>query len=133
MAPLIRRFPTRNILICTAVVFGLLSSILMIIDVSTGGRIKISGDRNSAGYHGEYSANFLYPIMCASGVAYGMVELIRRVIPRDIVGGDIEKLRQMDALVSHPLIYVSKFTNYFRYTYSMKLLARQARFCRGPL
>lgn len=28
-----------------------------------------------------------------------MVELIRRVIPRDIVGGDISKLRRMDATV----------------------------------
>lgn len=29
----------------------------------------------------------------------GMVELIRRVIPRDIVGGNVQKLRRMDALV----------------------------------
>ena len=28
-----------------------------------------------------------------------MVELIRRVIPRDIVGGNVQKLRRMDALV----------------------------------
>lgn len=28
-----------------------------------------------------------------------MVELIRRVIPRDIVGGDVVKLRRMDATV----------------------------------
>lgn len=27
-----------------------------------------------------------------------MVELIRRVIPRDIVGGDVQKLRKMDAI-----------------------------------
>jgi hypothetical protein len=30
-----------------------------------------------------------------------MVELIRRVIPRDIVGGNVQKLRKMDATVSH--------------------------------
>jgi hypothetical protein len=29
-----------------------------------------------------------------------MVELIRRVIPRDIVGVDVQKLRKMDATVS---------------------------------
>lgn len=28
-----------------------------------------------------------------------MVELIRRVIPRDIVGGNVQKLRRMDSLV----------------------------------
>jgi hypothetical protein len=35
----------------------------------------------------------------SSGIAYGMVELIRRVIPRDIVGGHIGKLKRMDAVV----------------------------------
>ncbi|KAG8956397.1 hypothetical protein FRC03_010893 [Tulasnella sp. 419] len=35
----------------------------------------------------------------ASGVAYGMVELIRRIIPRDIVGGHVGKLKRMDATV----------------------------------
>ncbi|KAK9319143.1 hypothetical protein V1517DRAFT_66598 [Lipomyces orientalis] len=34
-----------------------------------------------------------------TGIAYGMVELIRRVIPRDIVGGNVQKLRRMDSLV----------------------------------
>src|SRR5690348_16458392 len=28
-----------------------------------------------------------------------MVELIRRVIPRDLVGGNVQKLRRMDSLV----------------------------------
>jgi hypothetical protein len=32
-------------------------------------------------------------------VVYGMVELIRRVIPRDLVGGNVQKLRRMDSLV----------------------------------
>lgn len=79
----------------------------MIIDVSTGGRIKMPHDPETSdsslptGSHENYSANALFPIVCTSGIAYGMVELIRRVIPRDIVGGDIGKLRQMDALVNH--------------------------------
>jgi hypothetical protein len=34
-----------------------------------------------------------------SGIAYGMVELICRVIPRDIVGGHVGKLKRMDAVV----------------------------------
>ena len=33
------------------------------------------------------------------GIAYGMVELIRRVIPRDIVGGNVGKLKRMDSVV----------------------------------
>lgn len=83
----------------------------MIIDVSSGGRMKVPGDPDpvkaspETAYHGSYSPDVLFPIMCASGIVYGMIELIRRVIPRDIVGGDIGKLRQMDALVNHPLIH----------------------------
>jgi hypothetical protein len=38
-------------------------------------------------------------IYCVIGIAYGMVELIRRVNSRDIVGGDVQKLRHMDALL----------------------------------
>ncbi|KAL0060626.1 hypothetical protein AAF712_012569 [Marasmius tenuissimus] len=41
----------------------------------------------------------LFPIYIISGVSYGTVELIRRVIPRDIVGGDVSLLRRMDATV----------------------------------
>jgi hypothetical protein len=38
------------------------------------------------------SPNSLFPVYVISGFAYGMVELIRRVIPRDIVGGDVSKV-----------------------------------------
>lgn len=82
----------------------------MVVDVSTGGRIKIPDDPELSlptDYHGKYSPNVMFPVVCASGIVYGMVELIRRVIPRDIVGGDIGKLRQMDALVSYPLTGLS--------------------------
>lgn len=35
------------------------------------------------------------PIWAIAGIAYGMVELIRRVIPADICGGDVMRLRRM--------------------------------------
>lgn len=41
----------------------------------------------------------MIPIYAICGIAYGMVELIRRTIPRDIVGGNVQKLRKMDSLV----------------------------------
>lgn len=43
----------------------------------------------------------MIPIYAICGIAYGMVELIRRTIPRDIVGGNVQKLRKMDSLVSN--------------------------------
>lgn len=50
-------------------------------------------------YYGDRNTDGIIPIYCLTGIAYGMVELIRRVIPRDIVGGNVLKLRRMDALV----------------------------------
>jgi hypothetical protein len=44
----------------------------------------------------------MLPIYSVTGIVYGMVELIRRVIPRDIVGGNIQKLKKMDSLVRAP-------------------------------
>lgn len=105
---------------CAVVVFGLLTTVVMVVDVSTGGRIRIrspDGESRSSGLfdsleegggggdtghhqHGSFNADLLFPVVCAAGIVYGMVELIRRVIPRDIVGGEIDKLRRVDALVN---------------------------------
>ncbi|RPB29429.1 MFS general substrate transporter [Terfezia boudieri ATCC MYA-4762] len=97
IAPLIKRFPTRSVLAMAVMVFGLLTAVLMIVDASTGGRIKRGDERKP--HYGNWNPDGLFPVYCASGIAYGMVELIRRVIPRDIVGGDVNKLRRMDAIV----------------------------------
>lgn len=96
IAPLIKRFPTRTVLSCAILTFGLLSALLLIVDAATGGRIKPKDwskthDADDFGYYGSYNTHAIIPIFCVTGVAYGMVELIRRVIPRDIVGGDVQK------------------------------------------
>lgn len=44
---------------------------------------------------GDYNTDGMIPVYTIAGIAYGMVELIRRVIPRDIVGGNVQKLRRM--------------------------------------
>ncbi|KAL7267559.1 hypothetical protein RUND412_009851 [Rhizina undulata] len=97
IAPLVRRFSTRTVLMTAVSLFAIIPVIIMILDASTGGRIKKynEGRENP----GKWPASALFPLHCAAGIFYGMIELIRRVIPRDIVGGDIDKLRQMDALV----------------------------------
>ena len=134
IAPLIKRWPTKLVLACAVLVFGITTAILMIVDAGTGGRFKPDGwtdthEDDDFGYYGKYNANGIIPIYCeyasfltsswlppkfyfsprvsygininlgVSGIAYGMVELIRRVIPRDIVGGNVQKLRRMDSLV----------------------------------
>lgn len=104
IAPLIKRFPTKNVLSIAILVFGILSAILLIIDAATGGTFVPAAYRkkhpkNDFSYYGDYNTDGMIPIYCVTGIAYGMVELIRRVIPRDIVGGNVQKLRRMDSLV----------------------------------
>jgi MFS family permease len=103
IAPLIKRWPTRTVLSISIFIFGIFTAILMIIDSSTGGFIKPKDfkekNKNDFSYYGKYSTDIIIPIYCITGITYGMVELIRRVIPRDIVGGNVEKLQKMDALV----------------------------------
>lgn len=105
IAPLVRRFPTKNVLAAAIFIFGLFSAIILIVDGSTGGRIKPSNwsqthDEEDFAYYGDYNTDGMIPIYCFTGIGYGMVELIRRITPRDIVGGDVEKLRCMDAKIS---------------------------------
>ncbi|KAF4636112.1 hypothetical protein G7Y89_g1975 [Cudoniella acicularis] len=104
IAPLIKCWPTKMVLSAAIFVFGLLTAILLIVDAGTGGRIKpLDWDKTHSSddwsYYGRYNTNGIIPIYCIAGIAYGMVELIRRVIPRDIVGGDVQKLRRMNAMV----------------------------------
>lgn len=103
IAPLIKRWPTRTVLSVSIFVFGILTAILLIVDCATGGFIKprnfIGQHKNDFSYYGKYNSDLIIVIYSISGITYGMVELIRRVIPRDIVGGDVEKLQKMDALV----------------------------------
>ncbi|KAK1219262.1 hypothetical protein PQX77_018028 [Marasmius sp. AFHP31] len=79
VAPLIKKYPTRSVLSTAVLVFGVISATLLVVDASTGGVMKYKT--------GGQTAN------------YGTVELIRRVIPRDIVGGDVQLLRRTNAMV----------------------------------
>jgi hypothetical protein len=100
IAPLIKQFPTKLVLAVAIFCFGILTSILLIVDGATGGTLKPKGAKSDDfSYYGTYETDGIIPIYCFTGIAYGMVELIRRVIPRDIVGGNVQKLRRMDALV----------------------------------
>ncbi|EST05170.1 Major facilitator superfamily [Kalmanozyma brasiliensis GHG001] len=114
VAPLIKRFPTRSVLACAVLTFGLISTIPLIADAATGGVLKFKTANNRTRY-GTWSPNGLFPIYVISGISYGTVELIRRVIPRDIVGGDVNRLRKMDAFV-HVMYEVAGTTGAFTST-----------------
>ncbi|WEW56260.1 hypothetical protein PRK78_001699 [Emydomyces testavorans] len=104
IAPLVRRAAPKMVLAVSVLVFGLFTALLLILDASTGGTFVPAEYRKNHPsmdfhYYGRYNTDGMIPIYCVTGIAYGMVELIRRVIPRDIVGGNVQKLRRMDALV----------------------------------
>jgi flagellar biosynthesis protein FliQ len=104
IAPLIKRFHTKNVLACAILVFGLCTAILLILDGATGGTIRPwdwskTHKKGDFSYYGDYNTDAIIPIYCVAGIAYGMVELIRRVVPKDIVGGNVQKLRRLDSLV----------------------------------
>ncbi|KAK1752047.1 major facilitator superfamily domain-containing protein [Echria macrotheca] len=104
IAPLVKRYPTKNVISAAVAIFGLCSALLLILDAATGGTFmpvayRTNHPKNEWSYYGKYNTDAIIPLYCISGVAYGMVELIRRTIPRDIVGGDVQKLRRMDAIV----------------------------------
>ncbi|KAJ3267691.1 hypothetical protein HK104_005703 [Borealophlyctis nickersoniae] len=94
VAPLVRRFNIKSVLATAIAVFAGISAVSMVVEAATGGRIQ--GGRIIAG---SWDPVGVIPIFVASGFSHGTVELIRRIIPRDIVGGDVIKLKKMDALV----------------------------------
>lgn len=81
IAPLIKVLPTRTVLAGAVVAFAFFTSLFMIIDAATGGHVREPGQKPS---YGSWDANVIFPLWTLAGVAYGMVELIRRVIPADI-------------------------------------------------
>ncbi|KAK1992137.1 hypothetical protein LX36DRAFT_589019 [Colletotrichum falcatum] len=104
IAPLIKHYPAKNVLSSAILLFALMTAILIILDAATGGTFLPTAYRKKHPkdewpYYGKYNNDAIIPIYTVTGIAYGMVELIRRVIPRDIVGGNVQKLRQMDSLV----------------------------------
>lgn len=97
IAPFIMRFPMRTVLSVSVLFFSLMTTVLLVVDAATGGKMR--GSASSPTHYGSWNPNAIFIIWTLSGVAYGMVELIRRIIPCDIVGGDVGKLRRMDATV----------------------------------
>ncbi|KAF9045093.1 major facilitator superfamily domain-containing protein [Panaeolus papilionaceus] len=97
IAPLVKRWPTRSVLSIAIFIFGLMTLILLIVDAATGGKIKPASAKTPS--YGDWPPNLIFLVWTLAGIAYGMVELIRRVIPADIVGGHVGKLRRMDATV----------------------------------
>ena len=103
IGPLIKRWRTQVVLSVTIFIFAIATAIFMIVDAANGGKIKpadfVPQNKNDFSYYGKYHTDIIIPIYCLSGITFGMVESIRRVVPANIAGEDILKLRKMGALV----------------------------------
>ncbi len=65
IAPLIKRYPTKNVLAGAVLIFGVMSSVLLILDAATGGKF-VPRDRehspNDFSYYGHYNTDNMIPI-----------------------------------------------------------------------
>ncbi|KAK9321076.1 hypothetical protein V1517DRAFT_363373 [Lipomyces orientalis] len=73
IAPLIKRFPTKNVLSCAILVFGIFTAILLIVDAATGGTFIPAAYRENHpeddfSYYGDYNTDGMIPIYCVTGI-----------------------------------------------------------------
>ena len=130
IAPLFKRYHAKSVLSTSILLMGLVALAVPILELITGGTIPGSTGSKNKETWGFFSPYFLYLIYPVLGLFHGMVELMRRVIPADIVGGDAVKLCQMDGLV-HIFYEVSGtigallsiyWINYFGWAYALLVL-----------
>ncbi|KDR78225.1 hypothetical protein GALMADRAFT_138347 [Galerina marginata CBS 339.88] len=97
IAPLIKKWPTRSVLASSILFFGLMTAILLIVDAATGGEIKSKDSKGPL--YGSWNPNLIFVIWTLSGICYGCKSDEQYDSPADIVGGNVSKLRRMDATV----------------------------------
>ncbi|KAJ3234261.1 hypothetical protein HDU81_001546 [Chytriomyces hyalinus] len=136
-APLIFRFKTPRVLANAILVFAILNVVFLILEASTGGKV-VSYMINKNGKsvpdpstYGNWSPYIIFPLFLIIGVAYGVTELIRRVIPRDIVGGDVEKLKKMDSSV-HMLYEIAGTAGAFLSAFMIQKIGHVYAMCLVP-
>ncbi|KAI8892048.1 major facilitator superfamily domain-containing protein [Globomyces pollinis-pini] len=99
IGPLFKRFHAKTVLCCAILCYATVIAIVPFMEVISGGKIPGSAGSKASEYWGSFSAFNILPIFAVCGIFHGMVELMRRVIPADIVGGDSDKLKRMDSMV----------------------------------
>ncbi|ORZ38154.1 major facilitator superfamily domain-containing protein [Catenaria anguillulae PL171] len=98
LSPLMKRWPTSRVLAVALFCYGVLVAIIPILEGTTGGGSTGLGDERNY-QPGTFDITIVYYLWPVIGIFSGVVETIRRVIPRDIVGGDARKLKAMDSTV----------------------------------
>jgi MFS family permease len=130
IGPLVKRFHAKNVIATAILLMGLTALLVPVLELTSGGKIPQSAGSNDAKFWGNFSPYILYSVYPLLGIFHGMVELMRRVIPADIVGGDAVKLKKMDGTV-HVFYEITGTTgavlaiiwiNFFGWGYALALL-----------
>lgn len=123
VGPLVKKFELRKVLVFSVVAFGLSIFLVPILEYFTGeielfamlssllgGTIPGPTSLNTDPFlWGRWNPLLLFLVVALSGIFYGMVELLRRVLPCSVVGSDALKLRKMDALIHIRMLPVHSY------------------------
>lgn len=116
VGPLLKKVQLRKLLSFSVFFFGIVILSVPVLEFSTGKKFSlfifyvnniggiIPGQRVNSSNHspetwGHWNPLILYAVISLAGLFYGIVELIRRVLPCSIVGSNAEKLRKMDSII----------------------------------
>ncbi|KAJ3091267.1 hypothetical protein HDU96_003107 [Phlyctochytrium bullatum] len=140
VAPLVRRMYAGRLLATCILLFGAVIVVIPILEGATSttppstaprsrptGPIQVLISRPRAGNWSPYLVFLFYTI---AGVFWGMVELMRRVIPAEIVGENPVKLRRMDATVhlcyeitgTTGALFAPYWISYFGWGYALAIM-----------
>jgi MFS family permease len=73
IAPLIKRYPTKNVLACAVLIFAFMSSLLLILDAATGGKFRPSNSPHTDfSYYGDYNTDGMIPICKLSSSVFNL-------------------------------------------------------------
>jgi hypothetical protein len=100
VGPLFKRFRPTYVLTSAVIAWGAIVAIIPILEIATGGKppLVAKGSSNPANW-GSWNPLILYGIFSLIGLCSGIVEIIRRIIPGEIMGLNTEKLKLMDSSV----------------------------------
>lgn len=106
VGPMMRLYSVKSVLTFFLIVYAFISMIIMAVEHANGGTMPtkcISKDGLppvcTGAIDGDWDPVGIIPIFVVSGIPFGGIELIRRVIPQKIVGANEFKLKKLDALV----------------------------------
>eukprot|EP01038_Epipyxis_sp_PR26KG_P015649 gene15649-21160_t len=106
IGPLMRFFPLKKVLFMAMILFAVISSLVMIIEKASGGTFPTHCTSHNGlppvctgAKAGNWNPSGIIPIFVFAGIPYGAIELIRRIIPQQLVGGDEHKLKKLDSIV----------------------------------